>query len=89
MNPYSVSCQHFSHHMLPSMTKGEIVENICLISVVIDVNISLLPLVSTVSYFIACLENWNVEDIEKINEDQCMWTIWLYRGLFEVSLVKF
>jgi len=44
----------FSHHMLPSMTKGEIVASMCLISVVIDVNISVLSLVSTVLIF-CCL----------------------------------
>jgi len=63
--------------------------NMCLISVVIDVNISFLPLVSTVSYFATCIEDWIVEDIEKINEDQCMQTIWLCRGLYEEVLVKF
>jgi len=55
--------------MLPSMTKGEIVANICLSSVVIDVNIFLLSLVSTMPYFVSCSGDWNVEGIEKINED--------------------
>ena len=32
----------FSHHMLPSMTKGEIVASMRLTSVVIDVNILIL-----------------------------------------------
>jgi len=39
---------NFSHHMLPSMTKGEIVASMCLIGVVIDVNIFVLSLVPTV-----------------------------------------
>lgn len=75
--------------MLPSMTKGEIVANMCLNGVVIDVNIPLLPLVSTISYFDGWIEDQIVEDIEKINEDQCMWTIWLSRGLSEEAPVKF
>jgi len=66
-----------------------IVANMCLSGVVIDVNISLLPLVSTVSYFVACIEDWIVEDIEKIKEDQCMWTIWLSKGLSKEAPVKF
>jgi len=65
-----------------------IVANMCLIGVVIDVNIFLLPLVSNVSYLVACLEDWNVDDIEKINEDQWMQIIRQYRGLFEVTPVK-
>jgi len=51
--------------MLPSMTKGEIVASKCLIGVVIDLNISLFSLVSTISYSITCLEALCVEDIEK------------------------
>jgi len=60
-------CCSFSHHMLPSMTKGEIVASTCLIDVVINVNISLLSLVSTISCSITCLEDLYVEDIEKIS----------------------
>jgi len=74
--------------MLPSMTKGEIVANMCLSGVVIDVNISLLPLVSTISYFATCLEDQIVKDIEKINGDQYLQIIWLCRGLFEEASVK-
>jgi len=63
---------NFSHHMLPSMTKGEIVANMCLSGVVIDVNIFLFPLVSIVSYFVVCVEDPIVEDVEKINDNQSM-----------------
>jgi len=64
------------------------VANMCLSGVVIDVNISLLPLVSIISYLVIYLEHRNVEDIEKINEEHCIQTIWLCRGLSIVSLVK-